>query len=100
MKRVLAVTICCLAAAVIFSQTRAQSPKATGTESTAQAEQPKRTPDVIFVPTPQEAVDKMLELAEVKNRGVRGIFTERNFRSGEAQEEEAKDDSYPHMLAH
>ena len=25
-----------------------------------------RTPDVIFVPTPQEAVDKMLELAEVK----------------------------------
>src|SRR3954468_12983159 len=70
MKRGLAVTICCLAAAVIFSQTRAQSPKATGSESTAQAEQPKRTPDVIFVPTPQEAVDKMLELAEVKKGDV------------------------------
>jgi len=27
---------------------------------------PSREPDVIFVPTPQEAVDKMLELAEVK----------------------------------
>ena len=25
-----------------------------------------RTPDILFVPTPQEAVDKMLELAEVK----------------------------------
>jgi SAM-dependent methyltransferase len=27
---------------------------------------PDRTPDVVFVPTPQEAVDKMLEMAEVK----------------------------------
>ncbi|MCX8155245.1 MAG: methyltransferase domain-containing protein [Verrucomicrobiae bacterium] len=27
---------------------------------------PKRQPDVVFVPTPQEVVDKMLELAEVK----------------------------------
>jgi len=27
---------------------------------------PPRTPDVIFVPTPQEVVDKMLELAQVK----------------------------------
>ncbi len=27
---------------------------------------PARTPDVVFVPTPQEVVDKMLELAEVK----------------------------------
>jgi SAM-dependent methyltransferase len=29
-------------------------------------EKPTRRPDVIFVPTPQEVVDKMLELAEVK----------------------------------
>jgi tRNA G37 N-methylase Trm5 len=29
-------------------------------------EKPARRPDVIFVPTPQEVVDKMLELAEVK----------------------------------
>jgi len=31
-----------------------------------QATAPSREPDVIFIPTPQEAVDKMLELAEVK----------------------------------
>ena len=29
-------------------------------------DKPSRTPDVIFVPTPQEVVEKMLELAEVK----------------------------------
>ena len=29
-----------------------------------------KTPDVIFVPTPQEVVDKMLELAEVKEGDV------------------------------
>ena len=31
---------------------------------------PTRSPDVIFVPTPQEVVDKMLELAEVKKEDV------------------------------
>ena len=30
------------------------------------ADKPEREPDVIFVPTPQEVVDKMLEIAEVK----------------------------------
>jgi SAM-dependent methyltransferase len=30
----------------------------------------EKTPDVIFVPTPQEVVDKMLELAEVKKSDV------------------------------
>ena len=33
-------------------------------------EKQQRTPDVIFVPTPQEVVDKMLELAEVKKDDV------------------------------
>src|SRR5206468_2764561 len=70
MKRVLAVIICCLGAAVVFSQTKSQSPKVTGSDSTARAEQPKRTPDVIFVPTPQDAVEKMLELAAVKKGDV------------------------------
>ena len=28
---------------------------------------PKKTPDVVYVPTPQPVVDRMLELAEVKN---------------------------------
>lgn len=31
-----------------------------------QDEQPSRQPDVIFVPTPQEVVDRMLELADVR----------------------------------
>ena len=34
------------------------------------AEKPERTPDVIYWPTPQEVVDKMLELAEVKKDDV------------------------------
>lgn len=34
------------------------------------AQAPSRTPDVIFVPTPQEAVDKMLEMAEIKKGDV------------------------------
>jgi tRNA A58 N-methylase Trm61 len=62
MKRgVVAVILCCLGAAVVFSQTKSDS-KA-GSE-------PKRSPDVIFVPTPQDAVEKMLELAEVKKGDV------------------------------
>ncbi|OHB65508.1 MAG: hypothetical protein A2168_00965 [Planctomycetes bacterium RBG_13_50_24] len=35
-------------------------------QQTAQAKKPTRQPDVIYVPTPQEVVDKMLEMAEVK----------------------------------
>jgi hypothetical protein len=27
---------------------------------------PEREPDILFVPTPQDVVDKMLELAEIK----------------------------------
>lgn len=63
MKRgVLAVLLCCLGAAVVFSQQKSDSSKNT--------DAPKRTPDVIFVPTPQDAVEKMLELAEVKKGDV------------------------------
>ncbi len=35
-------------------------------QRSGQTKKPTREPDVIFVPTPQEVVDKMLELAEVK----------------------------------
>jgi len=35
-------------------------------QDTKQKDTPDRKPDVIFVPTPQEVVDAMLELAEVK----------------------------------
>jgi tRNA G37 N-methylase Trm5 len=57
MKRgVVVVLFCCLSAAIVFSQQKSEKA----------ASEPKRTPDVIFVPTPQDAVEKMLELAEVK----------------------------------
>lgn len=35
-------------------------------QATTPAQDKLRRPDVVFVPTPQEAVDKMLEMAEVK----------------------------------
>ena len=48
-------------------------PGAFAQDGAATAEKPakkKKSPDVIFVPTPQEVVDKMLELAEVKEGDV------------------------------
>ena len=52
--------VCCgLCAALVFAQQKAPAEGGAGTDT-------KRRPDVIFVPTPQDAVDKMLELAEVK----------------------------------
>ena len=42
------------------------SRQVTGEKIRRQTRKPTRKPDVIFVPTPQVAVDKMLELAEVK----------------------------------
>src|SRR5947209_8364250 len=33
----------------------------------AAQEKPQREPDVIYVPTPQEVVDKMLEMADVRH---------------------------------
>lgn len=50
-----AVLACLLVSASALSQEPATAPK---------------TPDVIFVPTPQAVVDKMLELAEVDNKDV------------------------------
>jgi len=41
-----------------------------GQDAGASQDRPTKTPDVIFVPTPQEVVDKMLELAEVKEGDV------------------------------
>lgn len=40
--------------------------KETAKENGKKEERPKKRPDVIFVPTPQEVVDRMLELAKVK----------------------------------
>ncbi len=56
-----------LCAAVLFAQQKNESPKAKSNEPLiARANDSTRVPDVIFVPTPQDAVDRMLELAEVK----------------------------------
>ncbi len=43
---------------------------ALGAPSLAQSPAPLRTPDVIFVPTPQEVVDAMLKMAEVSENDV------------------------------
>jgi precorrin-6B methylase 2 len=42
----------------------------TADQKPAETKKPIREPDVIFVPTPQEVVDKMLELADVKKTDV------------------------------
>jgi SAM-dependent methyltransferase len=52
--RILAILICVLVCSPVYIQ-------AVEKEATE-----RRTPDVIYVPTPQNVVDKMLELAEVK----------------------------------
>lgn len=44
------------------TQTTAQTPQ---TETETETETPQREPDVVYVPTPQEVVDEMLELAKV-----------------------------------
>ncbi len=45
---------------------RAQTPGNPATPATGKAESEKREPDVVFVPTPQPVVEKMLEMAEIK----------------------------------
>jgi tRNA G37 N-methylase Trm5 len=64
-KRSLAFVRAGLAGALLLGLTALLS----GPPAVAQKDQP-REPDVIFVPTPQEVVDKMLELAEVKKDDV------------------------------
>jgi SAM-dependent methyltransferase len=56
-----ALSLLLLGAAPALAQGTKQAPKAK-----APPPSPDRTPDVVFVPTPQEAVDKMLEMAGVK----------------------------------
>ena len=57
----------CIGSGALFGQDKLESPKAKSNEPIlARASDSNRVPDVIFVPTPQDAVDKMLELAEVK----------------------------------
>jgi len=61
MNRILPATVtalCLLVGPALFAQ---QTGQQTGSEV-----KKKRTPDVVFVPTPHDVVEKMLELAEVK----------------------------------
>lgn len=55
----LALALICLPLAEVFAAEAVQEPKKT-----------VRSPDVIFVPTPHDVVDKMLELAQVKKTDV------------------------------
>ncbi len=61
----------CFLAADLSPNLRAQSapgkPKAANAKETPK---PARKPDVVFVPTPQEAVEKMLQMAEIKKGDV------------------------------
>jgi len=63
-----------LASPLYWVSPKAQAEVKGGGGGTAQdkegQEKETKTPDVIFVPTPQEVVDKMLELAEVKKGDV------------------------------
>ena len=58
-----------LAAAVLATSTYAQE-RVRETLQVAQAAAPSRTPDVIFVPTPQQVVDEMLKVANVRKGDV------------------------------
>src|SRR5687768_18038512 len=62
----LAAVIVCAAAPLAARETNA--PEAPF--QVAQAAAPARTPDVIFVPTPQQVVDEMLKIANVKQGDV------------------------------
>ena len=62
----LAFCVGCQFLAGLSPKTFAQTPK----PAAEKAKTPAREPDVIFVPTPQAVVDKMLEMAEVKKSDV------------------------------
>lgn len=56
-----------LATLTVIAGLLAQTPRATTPPAAPPApEKEKREPDVVFVPTPQPVVEKMLELAEIK----------------------------------
>jgi SAM-dependent methyltransferase len=62
LSRILLPVFCALVMSAAFGADAKPNPPPPATESVA----PTRKPDVVFVPTPQAVVDKMLELAEVK----------------------------------
>ena len=57
-------------AAVVMLAALAAAVAQTAPPATEEAKPPTREPDVIYVPTPQPVVDKMLEVAEIKKGDV------------------------------
>ena len=59
-----------LLTAVLITPALAQKDTATKEAKKTESKKPKRRPDILFVPTPQEVVDEMLKLADVKKGDV------------------------------
>ncbi|MCU0896183.1 MAG: class I SAM-dependent methyltransferase [Burkholderiales bacterium] len=70
MTRSLACAIALAVAAPALGQGAAPPAKPANAASAAKAAEPLRMPDVIYVPTPQEVVDAMLRMADVKKGDV------------------------------
>ena len=68
--RSLACAIALAVAAPALGQGAAPPAKPANAAGTAKAAEPLRMPDVIYVPTPQEVVDAMLRMADVKKGDV------------------------------
>jgi ribosomal protein L11 methylase PrmA len=68
--RSLACAVALAIAAAAFGQGAAPPTKPANAAGAAKAAEPLRMPDVIYVPTPQEVVDAMLRMADVKKGDV------------------------------
>ncbi len=67
---ILFVSICAICSSSFARQTTpGTSPQTPGTQPATQ-DKPARSPDVVYVPTPQEVVDEMLKVADVKKGDV------------------------------
>jgi SAM-dependent methyltransferase len=74
LKHALLRSLACAAALALAATALAQSgtaaPRASNAAGAAKPAEPLRMPDVIYLPTPQEVVDAMLRMAEVKKDDV------------------------------
>jgi SAM-dependent methyltransferase len=74
LKHALLRSLACAAALALAATALAQSgtaaPRASNAAGAAKTAEPLRMPDVIYLPTPQEVVDAMLRMAEVKKDDV------------------------------
>jgi SAM-dependent methyltransferase len=70
LRTILIITAATFGVAYVPAAEPAKKAAVPGAATSETPAQPTREPDVIYVPTPQEVVDKMLELAEVKKGDV------------------------------